>query len=114
MNRRVAARAALVVVGVTLCLFGPARHLTRDAAPVGTSPTVAAGVAFAGADQAIAERPSMSAPRDVQLFVGGRSVVLLAAFVVLGAVAASREARVVLAMVRTPWHRRGPPVIRTP
>jgi hypothetical protein len=105
-------RGALVLVGVALCVLGPARVVAFSGASTGGDTALAAAGAAATTEHAVVERPVASVVGDWSKFITGVRVTVIAAAVIVVIAAIADLDRVVLAMVGVPWRRRGPPTQR--
>src|SRR4051794_25417119 len=103
---RVAARGVLVLVGVAVCLLGPARGASLGRAPlVNDRILVTAGMTIGAVDHAVAERPVASTGSDLSKFISGAQTAVVAGLLIFALAAFADRDRVVLAMVGVPWRR---------
>src|SRR5205085_7438479 len=103
----------LVLIGVALCVFGPARTATSHAAIVTEKAAVSNGIAVVTVDHAVVARPAAAAVADwSKLAFGAAPLLAAAAALIVAMTAVADRDRVVLAMVGVPWRRRGPPTSR--
>jgi hypothetical protein len=110
---RRAAHAALVVVGITLGIFGAAQlaavqQSSQDDA--GGSPMAVVGTSVGGIGHAVAERPASSATTWVNQ-VSLPAAVTVAAALMMWTIAVIDGCGAVPALLDAPWRRRGPPTL---
>ena len=104
-------RSTLVVVGLTVCLFGTAR-LAPSGARRSAVPTLAGSGTIALVDHAIAERPITPTQRAATALLASGGAVLIAGAVLGWALSISSGRDLTFARLGMRWRRRGPPQIQ--